>query len=52
MEIIAGECKVVLDGSAEVRPVASGEHFDVAANSGFTITVESGICEYVCSFLP
>ena len=51
MEIIAGECKVVLDGSTEVRTIATGEHFDVAANSGFTITVESGICEYVCSFL-
>ena len=51
MEIIAGECKVVLDGSTEVLTIATGEHFDVAANSGFTITVESGICEYVCSFL-
>lgn len=51
MEIIAGECKVVIDGSTEVRSIASGGAFDVAANSGFTITVESGICEYVCSFL-
>jgi hypothetical protein len=51
MEIIAGECKVVLDGTAEVLSIASGKQFDVAANSGFTITVESGICEYVCSFL-
>jgi uncharacterized protein YaiE (UPF0345 family) len=51
MEIIAGECSVVLDGSTETRSIASGGQFDVAANSGFTITVESGICEYVCSFL-
>ena len=24
----------------------------VPANSGFTITVADGICEYICSFLP
>ena len=52
MEIIAGECKVVIDGSTEFRSIGSGGAFHVAANSGFTITVESGICEYVCSFLP
>ena len=34
MEIIAGSCQVVLDGTSE------------------TITVEDGICEYICSFLP
>ena len=51
MEIIAGECKVVLDGTKDTLSIASGSHFDVAANSGFTITVADGICEYVCSFL-
>ena len=51
MEIIAGECKVVLDGTKDTLSIASGSHFDVAANSGFTITVAEGICEYVCSFL-
>jgi uncharacterized protein YaiE (UPF0345 family) len=51
MEIIAGECKVVLDGTTHVVDVGAGSHFDVAAHSGFTITVVSGICEYVCSFL-
>lgn len=52
MEIIAGECAVVLDGSAESRVVAAGDAFEVPANSGFTITVGDAICEYVCSFLP
>ena len=52
MEIIAGDCKVVLDGTSEVLAVAAGSAFEVAANSGFTITVDDGICEYICSFLP
>ena len=51
MEIIAGECSVVLDGTSETLKVAAGSHFDVAGNSGFTIRVAESICEYVCSFL-
>lgn len=51
MEIIAGDCEVILDGTSEVVLVAEGSHFEVAGNSGFTITVTTGICEYVCSFL-
>jgi uncharacterized protein YaiE (UPF0345 family) len=51
MEIIAGACSVVLDGTSETLEVAAGTHFDVPGNSGFTITVAEGICEYVCSFL-
>jgi uncharacterized protein YaiE (UPF0345 family) len=52
MEIIAGACSVVLDGTSEVIAVEAGSSFDVAGNSGFSITVEEGICEYICSFLP
>ena len=52
MEIIAGTCAVVLDGTAEVIPVTAGSAFEVAGNSGFTITVGDCICEYICSFLP
>lgn len=51
MEIIAGSCSVVLDGGTEAAAYPAGTHFDVAANSGFTITVAEGICEYICSFL-
>lgn len=52
MEIIAGTCQVVLDGASETLTIEAGSAFDVAGNSGFTIIVEDGICEYICSFLP
>ena len=53
MEIVAGACTVVLDGATESADYAAGTHFDVPANSGFTITVPAGgeLCEYICSFL-
>ena len=51
MEIVAGECTVVLDGQAEQQAYPAGTHFDVPGNSGFTIAVGAGICEYICSFL-
>jgi purine/pyrimidine-nucleoside phosphorylase len=51
MEIVAGACRVTLDGETSVAEYEAGTHFDVAGNHGFTITVESGLCEYVCSFL-
>ena len=51
MDIISGDCKVVLDGSTETLTVEAGSFFDVPANSGFTITVGDCICEYVCSYL-
>ena len=52
MEIIAGACHIVLDGTTEVVAVIAGAAFEVAGHSGFTITVNECICEYVCSFLP
>lgn len=52
MEIVAGACEVILDGTTEVLTIEAGSAFDVAGNSGFTITVADGICEYICSFLP
>lgn len=51
MEIIAGSCSVVLDGTSENLSIEAGSHFDVPGNSGFTIVVADGICEYICSFL-
>lgn len=51
MEIVAGECTVVLDGQTEIQSYPVGTHFDVPGNSGFTIAVVAGICEYICSFL-
>lgn len=51
MEIIAGGCRVTLDGQTAARDYAAGQHFDVPGKSGFTIEVAGGICEYICSFL-
>jgi uncharacterized protein YaiE (UPF0345 family) len=42
MEIVAGECVVTQKDSNESKTY----------NSGFTIAVSSGLCEYICSFLP
>ncbi len=52
MEIVAGECRVTLKDQAETRTYGAGSSFEVPANSGFTIEVKSGLCEYICSFLP
>ena len=52
MEIISGTCSVTIDGSSSVSEFNAGQHFDVPSNSGFNISVPSGICEYICSFLP
>lgn len=52
MEIISGDCSVVLDGDTETLAIEAGTSFEVPGNSGFTITVGGGICEYICSFLP
>jgi uncharacterized protein YaiE (UPF0345 family) len=52
MEIVAGACQVQLDGAPETLAYEAGTAFEVAGNSGFTITVADGICEYICSFLP
>lgn len=51
MEIIAGSCRVVLDGEKAQREYPSGTAFDVPGKSGFTIEVREGLCEYICSFL-
>lgn len=51
MEVVAGNCKVKLKGEADWKPYGAGTHFKVAGNSAFDITVESGICEYICSFV-
>ena len=50
MDIIAGSCRVKLNGESAFKTYTAGEHFDVPAKSGFDITVESGLAEYLCSF--
>jgi uncharacterized protein YaiE (UPF0345 family) len=51
MEIIAGACRVKLDGAVGWSDYGASHVFDVPANSGFDIEVGEGVCEYVCSFL-
>src|SRR5579885_581692 len=46
MEIIAGACCVKFDGMENRMDFGAGSSFDVPANSGFTIEVADGICEY------
>ena len=50
MEIVAGACRVLLAGDTDWQTVAAGSSFSVPGNSSFEITVEDGICEYLCSF--
>ena len=52
MEIVAGSCIVKLDGQSATAGYSAGQAFEVPAKSGFDIEVSSGICEYICSFLP
>ena len=51
MEIVAGNCRVTLDGQSAEKSYAPADRFEVPGKSGFTIEVEHGICEYICSFL-
>ena len=51
MEIVAGQCRVTLDGTTAAKEYAAGSLFEVPADSGFTIEVAAGLCEYVCTFL-
>ena len=51
MEIIAGHCKVTLDGKDGPISYEENQSFDVPAKSGFTIEVNSCTCEYVCTFI-
>ncbi len=50
MDIVAGACRVRLDGTSEWHDYAAGTFFKVPGKSGFDITVASGIAEYICSF--
>ncbi len=50
MDIVAGHCRVRLDGTSVWHEYGPGTTFHVPARSGFDIAVASGITEYVCSF--
>jgi hypothetical protein len=50
MVITSGSCKV-LQASGVMTAHQAGEEFLIPGNSSFTISMEGGICEYVCHFL-
>src|SRR5687767_5342289 len=50
MDIVAGHCRVRLDGTESWSAYGPGTSFHVPAHSGFDIVVADGIAEYVCSF--
>jgi purine/pyrimidine-nucleoside phosphorylase len=50
MDIVAGASLVKLDGSSAWQAYEAGSSFQVPGKSGFTIRVEAGIAEYICSF--
>jgi len=51
MEIVAGVCRVRLDGTQEWKSHPAGDVFEIPAKSGFDIEVRDALCEYICSFL-
>jgi len=50
MDVIAGSCRVKLDGQSEWHDYVAGTYFEIPGQSGFDITVDAGLMEYVCSF--
>jgi uncharacterized protein YaiE (UPF0345 family) len=51
MQIVAGTCRVRIDGEPVFTTFGPGSLFRVPADSGFDIAVDDGLVEYVCSFL-
>lgn len=52
MEIVAGQCSVKLDSQTAIATWTAGQTFEIPGKFGFDISVESGLCQYICSFLP
>ncbi|MBL8993597.1 MAG: pyrimidine/purine nucleoside phosphorylase [Spirochaetia bacterium] len=51
MDIVAGNCRVKLAGENAAKDFKAGTFFDVPGKSSFEISVDGGLCEYLCSFL-
>lgn len=50
MEIISGACRARRAGETSFTEYMGGDAFRVPGKSSFDISVDSGVCEYVCSF--
>jgi hypothetical protein len=51
MELTSGRCAIRLDGASTWASYCAGQAFEVPAQSGFDLEVQSGLCEYICSYL-
>ncbi len=51
MDITQGTCKIKISGENVWKPMEANQTFAVPAKSFFEIQVESGICQYICSFI-
>lgn len=49
MELVAGRCRVKLDGAEAWADYAGGQSFDVPGNSGFDIEALEAV-HYICHF--
>jgi purine/pyrimidine-nucleoside phosphorylase len=50
MEMIAGGSTATVDGQDGPREYPPGTSFEIPANGGFTISIASGLCEYICHY--
>ena len=50
MDVVAGSCRVRLDGESEWRSYSAGESFEVPGNSKFDIETTE-LMDYVCHFV-
>ncbi|MHB9154744.1 MAG: pyrimidine/purine nucleoside phosphorylase [Endomicrobiales bacterium] len=50
MDIIAGSCRVRLNGQSRWMIYPRGSYFKVPARSSFEISVEQGVVEYLCTY--
>ena len=51
MQITDGSCKVKLKDESDWKTYSEGEAFEVPAKSSFEIAVESGVAQYICSYV-
>lgn len=49
IEVISGQCSVLIGNDSEVQVYASGESFQIPANSQFKIQTREAL-DYVCHF--
>lgn len=51
MAIVDGTCRAKVKGASGFTTYGPGSAFDVPADSSFEIAVDTGIAQYICSFI-